>query len=158
MTNEKYEMVNHPQHYNSTSIETIEKMRRIWGNEKVALWCEMTAFKYRDRIGNKPENPIEQEIGKIKWYEEKAKSLRDLDQVEGGGKVEDKNSDDDNEVVYDMNGKEIHNGDNVIWIDPSTEECHKYRVYEEPTSSMVKLASEYGECEAYPEDCIVIKW
>lgn len=72
-----YEMVNHPAHYNSSSIETIEKMRRIWGNEATALWCEMTAFKYRDRIGNKPLNSNDQEVGKIKWYENKAKELRE---------------------------------------------------------------------------------
>lgn len=73
---DKYEMVNHPSHYNSSSVETIEKMRRIWGNDATALWCEMTAFKYRDRIGNKPDNSNDQEVGKIKWYENKAKELR----------------------------------------------------------------------------------
>lgn len=75
--NEPYEMVNHPSHYNSSSIETIEKMIRIWGYEKTAIWCEMTAFKYRDRIGNKPGNSLEQEMGKIKWYESKANELYD---------------------------------------------------------------------------------
>lgn len=73
---EKYEMVNHPSHYNSSSIETIEKMIRIWGPEQTATWCEMTAFKYRERIGNKPDNSLEQEMGKIRWYELKAKELR----------------------------------------------------------------------------------
>lgn len=72
----KYEMVNHPQHYNSSSIETIEKMVRIWGPEQTATWCEMTAFKYRERIGNKPDNSLEQEMGKIRWYESKARELR----------------------------------------------------------------------------------
>lgn len=76
LTAKPYEMVNHPSHYNSSSIETIEKMRRIWGDDATALWCEMTAFKYRDRVGNKPDNSIEQEVGKIKWYESKAKELR----------------------------------------------------------------------------------
>ena len=70
-----YEMVNHPSHYNSSRIETIEKMIRIYGKEKVAWWCEITAFKYRDRIGNKPNNSLEQEMGKIKWYENKANEL-----------------------------------------------------------------------------------
>lgn len=74
--NTEYEMVNHPSHYNTSSVETIEKMRRIWGNQATALWCEMTAFKYRERIGLKPDNSIEQEMGKIKWYEDKAKELR----------------------------------------------------------------------------------
>lgn len=75
INNEPYEMVNHPNHYNSSSVETIEKMIRIWGYEKTAIWCEMTAFKYRDRIGNKPGNSLEQEMGKIKWYEAKANEL-----------------------------------------------------------------------------------
>lgn len=75
INNEPYEMVNHPSHYNSSSVETIEKMIRIWGYEKTAIWCEMTAFKYRDRIGNKPGNSLEQEMGKIKWYEAKANEL-----------------------------------------------------------------------------------
>lgn len=77
INNEPYEMVNHPSHYNSSSVETIEKMIRIWGYEKTAIWCEMTAFKYRDRIGNKPGNSLEQEMGKIKWYEAKANELYD---------------------------------------------------------------------------------
>lgn len=72
----KYEMVNHPSHYNNSSIETIEKMIRIWGKEQTAIWCEMTAFKYRERIGSKPDNSLEQEMGKIRWYESKAQELR----------------------------------------------------------------------------------
>lgn len=74
--NKEYEMVNHPSHYNNSSIETIEKMIRIWGKEQTAMWCEMTAFKYRERIGSKPDNSLEQEMGKIRWYEDKAKELR----------------------------------------------------------------------------------
>lgn len=72
----EYEMVNHPSHYNNSSIETIEKMIRIWGKEQTAMWCEMTAFKYRERIGSKPDNSLEQEMGKIRWYELKARELR----------------------------------------------------------------------------------
>lgn len=72
----EYEMVNHPSHYNNSSIETIEKMIRIWGKEQTAMWCEMTAFKYRERIGTKPDNSLEQEMGKILWYENKAHELR----------------------------------------------------------------------------------
>lgn len=70
----EYDMIN-PNHYKNSSIETIEKMRRIWGDEKVAIYCEITAFKYRDRIGTKPGQPLDQEMSKIKWYEAKAKEL-----------------------------------------------------------------------------------
>ena len=38
--------------------------------------CEMTALKYRMRLGLKPENPIEQDLEKEKWYLNKANELR----------------------------------------------------------------------------------
>ena len=69
------EAVNHPSHYNHYSIETIEMMRRIWGDEKTALWCEMTAFKYRMRMGLKEGNPIEQDLAKENFYLERANYL-----------------------------------------------------------------------------------
>lgn len=62
------------------------------------------------------------------------------------------------DLAYDKNGNEIHTGDRVIWVDPEDGRRVEYQVYDEnPTSDMVKLANEHGECEAYPEDCIVIK-
>ena len=51
-------------------------MVAIWGKEKVADYCTISAFKYRARIGNKPDQPVERELEKIKWYENKAKELR----------------------------------------------------------------------------------
>nr|DAJ12218.1 MAG TPA: nucelotide kinase [Bacteriophage sp.] len=69
------DMVNHPKHYNrSGRKECIEEMIDIWGKEKVAMWCEMTAYKYKYRIGLK-DNPM-QEQGKIDWYENKARELK----------------------------------------------------------------------------------
>lgn len=70
------EMVNHPAHYNQYPIETIDMMAKIWGNEAAALWCEMTAFKYRMRIGHKPGNDTAQDIEKEQWYLKKAKELK----------------------------------------------------------------------------------
>lgn len=70
------EQVNHPSHYNNYSIEVIDMMRKIFGEEKTADWCEMTAFKYRMRMGTKIDNPIEQDLEKEKWYLNKAKELR----------------------------------------------------------------------------------
>lgn len=71
-----YEQVNHPSHYNNYTIECIEMMRRVWGDALTAQWCEMTAFKYRMRLGTKPDNSIEQDLAKEKWYLNKAKELR----------------------------------------------------------------------------------
>jgi hypothetical protein len=61
------------EHYQG-SIEVIDMMVRIWGVEKTILWCEMTIFKYRMRIGKKDKPELE--LTKIKWYEEKIKELK----------------------------------------------------------------------------------
>ena len=67
--------VSHPSHYNNYSVEVLEMMRRIWGDEKVAIFCELNAFKYRMRMGLKEGNPIEQDLAKEKFYLEYMKKL-----------------------------------------------------------------------------------
>jgi hypothetical protein len=49
----------------------------IWGKDAFIKHCEMTSFKYRMRIGIKPNQPIERDLEKAKWYELKAKQLKD---------------------------------------------------------------------------------
>lgn len=66
--NPVYEMVNHPSHYNKYDIEVIDMMRRIWGDEEVMIWCKLTAFKYRMRLGEKPDNSIKQDLDKENFY------------------------------------------------------------------------------------------
>ena len=73
---QKKEQVNHPSHYNNYSVEAIDMMVKIWGPIATAQWCEMTAFKYRMRMGTKDDNPIEQDLAKEKWYMNKAKELK----------------------------------------------------------------------------------
>ena len=73
----EYEMVNHPSHYNQYDIEVIDTIIRIWGPEAAALWCDITAFKYRMRMGTKPGNSIEQDIKKEQWYLNKSKEIRE---------------------------------------------------------------------------------
>lgn len=51
-------------------------MVRVFGKEKVADFCEINAFKYRMRMGTKPDNSIEQDLKKEEWYLNKAKELR----------------------------------------------------------------------------------
>lgn len=71
-----YENVNHPSHYNNYSKEVIDMMENIWGIENLITFCEMNAFKYRMRMGTKPDNSIEQDLKKEKWYLNKAKELK----------------------------------------------------------------------------------
>ena len=72
---DKYENVNHPEHYNNYDVEAIEMMERIWGPEETAIFCKLNAFKYRMRMGTKPTSPIEEDIKKEKWYIKKYHEL-----------------------------------------------------------------------------------
>lgn len=72
---QEYDFVN-PDHYKQFSMEAIDMMVAIWGKEATALHCEMCAFKYRIRMGVKPDQPIERDLEKVNWYMTKAKELR----------------------------------------------------------------------------------
>lgn len=74
---ETKEMIDHPKHYNIAGRkECIEEMIGRWGTGFVALWCEMTAYKYEYRAGEKENNSSEQDNKKREWYLNKAKELR----------------------------------------------------------------------------------
>ena len=64
-----------PQHYKNYSKEVIDMMIDIFGKENTAMYCEMNAFKYRMRMGFKPDNPVDQDLQKEKWYLNKAKQI-----------------------------------------------------------------------------------
>ena len=58
--------VNHPKHYEgSTSLECIECIRLVFGDEAVYYFCLCNAFKYLWRYKNKNG---EEDIKKTKWY------------------------------------------------------------------------------------------
>lgn len=73
----KPDMVNQPPHYKVGTVETIDMMESIWGREKLAVYCEITAFKYRMRAGHKIN--ASEDIKKAIWYEDKAAKLRGPD-------------------------------------------------------------------------------
>jgi hypothetical protein len=74
--NNNYEHVNHPKHYNTFSKEVINMMIDIWGIETTIAFCEMNAFKYKMRMGDKPDQSLEQDAKKASWYINKAKELK----------------------------------------------------------------------------------
>ena len=71
-----YEEVNHPQHYNNYDKEVIDMMLDIWGPKETAIFCKLNAFKYRMRMGTKPDNDISQDLNKEKWYLNKYHELK----------------------------------------------------------------------------------
>jgi len=70
-------MIN-PTHYrdNGYGIEVIDMMRKVFGDDAVATFCTINAFKYRMRAGKKEGNPAEQDLAKEQWYLGQAKELR----------------------------------------------------------------------------------
>ena len=70
-----YDYIN-PNHYKKGDLEVWEQMVKLWGVEAFVKHCEMCAFKYRMRMGAKPEQPIERDLKKAEWYEAKANELR----------------------------------------------------------------------------------
>lgn len=69
-----YDFIN-PNHYEKYDFEVIEMMVKIWGLKDVIKFCHMNSFKYRLRLGDKPEQPIQRDLSKAQWYEDKAKEL-----------------------------------------------------------------------------------
>jgi len=72
---QEYDMVN-PNHYKQGDKETWEQMLEIWGKDAFIKHCEITAFKYIQRLGKKPNNSIEQDLEKARWYLNKAYDLK----------------------------------------------------------------------------------
>lgn len=64
--------VNHPSHYNQGGIECIDAMISAFGNEKVADFCIINAFKYIWRYTHKNGK---EDIDKALWYMNKYKEL-----------------------------------------------------------------------------------
>jgi len=71
----KYNYVE-PDHYQSFTIEVIDMMEAIWGRAATANYCELCAFKYKMRAGDKPKESMKNDMLKAKWYLNKMKELR----------------------------------------------------------------------------------
>jgi hypothetical protein len=61
-----FDPVNWPAHYNQSSIECIDAMRAAFGNEAVASYCKLAAFKYLWRADHKGIH--DQDVRKAIWY------------------------------------------------------------------------------------------
>lgn len=77
---EKYDVVCHPRHYEGhCSIECIDNMRLIFGNQNVTDYCMVNAYKYLSRYRYK--NGYE-DLKKAKWYLDKAEVLHLTEQTD----------------------------------------------------------------------------
>lgn len=69
------DIVNHPKHYVTSSMECIDVMIATYGVEMVTDYCIVNAFKYRWRF--KEKNGIE-DLKKALWYINKTAELLDV--------------------------------------------------------------------------------
>lgn len=60
-------------HYAQNRLNAINKYERVYGTLATMAFCEITAERYRERIGKKDNQSLEQEVLKISWYENAAK-------------------------------------------------------------------------------------
>ena len=60
-----------PSHYKNGDKEVWEMMIDVFGVKAFTDFCRLNAFKYRMRLGKKPNEPIERDLEKALWYEEK---------------------------------------------------------------------------------------
>ena len=66
MSEIKNDMVNHPAHYTTGGIETIDYIKSKLSTEEYCGYIKGNLIKYSSRLGLK-DDPI-QEAGKIVWY------------------------------------------------------------------------------------------
>jgi len=59
-----------PSHYRSGGEETIDKIRRMLGDERFIGFCLGNAIKYRDRAGKKGD--ADTDLRKALWYDQMA--------------------------------------------------------------------------------------
>lgn len=113
----EYDYIN-PDHYKNFSIEVIDMMVSIWGLEATAVHCEMCAFKYRMRMGTKPDQPVDRDLKKVEWYLEKAKELRSNHEENWGTNGCDINVPEQEASTFTGKGVTIHHsGNGGILID-----------------------------------------
>lgn len=71
-----YDYVDRPQHYLIGDVETFDLIVQAWGKEAAILFCEISSFKYRMRMGKKPGQDPMQDFQKINWFERKIGELK----------------------------------------------------------------------------------
>ena len=64
-----------PSHYKNGDKEVWEMMIDVFGVEAFIHFCQCNVMKYRMRAGSKPNEPIERDIEKALWYENKINEL-----------------------------------------------------------------------------------
>lgn len=74
LDNGRYDEHGNAKHYDELSVNAFFIFENCYGTNNTALYFEMTALKYRIRIGRKGDEQLE--LAKIKWYERAAEYLR----------------------------------------------------------------------------------
>lgn len=64
-----YEYVDKPKHYDFFDEQAIDIIAKTLTKEELRGFLMGTALRYRLRLGDKPNEPIERDLGKAQWYE-----------------------------------------------------------------------------------------
>lgn len=69
---EQYNEKGDADYYDQDRLNTIRTMEQVYGTRSVLAFCECNVLKYRLRLGKKPEQSVERELTKARWYERAA--------------------------------------------------------------------------------------
>ena len=84
-------MIDHPEHYRKPGRkECIDEMLEQFGPVAVYWFSVLSAYKYRYRAGDKPDNAADQDEAKGEWYDCKAEDMRGLGAPDGWIKCSEK--------------------------------------------------------------------
>lgn len=70
--------VSHPDHYKTHAAECIVEMLILFGLDNFITFCQMNAWKYRYRAGNKANNSADQDNAKADRYIEYAARAQEI--------------------------------------------------------------------------------
>lgn len=62
-----------PAHYQSGEVETIDRMRILYGDSSFLSYCEINIFKYTDRAPHKGKE--KEDLGKAEFYRKMVKHV-----------------------------------------------------------------------------------
>ena len=149
------EQVNHPAHYNIHGRkECIEEMIDKYGPERTADWCEMTAFKYDYRAGEKEGNPEEQDKAKEDWYLDKAAEIR-LKYGLTEAEVQTMAKEDEQAKIADVKSFEKEDKENKDMLDIRTDEQFLSKAIDE----VANYTDEHlDKSDAQPEYKVFVVW
>lgn len=103
--------VNHPAYYlQEGRKECIDEMLEQFGPVAVYWFSVLSAYKYRYRAGDKPDNAVEQDTAKAEWFDHNAEEMHGLGAPDGWIRCSERMPEDLVRVLFAFHGRIVKIG------------------------------------------------